>query len=94
LAPGLLALAQALSVTERQLHGSLLNIRRVVSRICRALFRGSLDSTYLHHRIGYLRCWVSTATHLHARIGLGTCGTQRPSKPPSTKTPALAGFFV
>ncbi|MGQ3468818.1 hypothetical protein, partial [Xanthomonas campestris] len=39
---GLLALAQALSVTERQLHGSLLNIRRVVSRICGALFRGSL----------------------------------------------------
>ncbi|MEA0910600.1 hypothetical protein QYZ33_16750, partial [Xanthomonas campestris pv. campestris] len=26
-----------------QLHGSLLNIRRVVSRICGALFRGSLD---------------------------------------------------
>ncbi|MFA1804066.1 hypothetical protein QT920_021560, partial [Xanthomonas campestris pv. campestris] len=39
---GLLALAQALSVTERQLHGSPLNIRRVVSRICGALFRGSL----------------------------------------------------
>ncbi|XKY92253.1 helicase HerA-like domain-containing protein [Xanthomonas campestris pv. campestris] len=38
----LLALAQALSVTERQLHGSPLNIRRVVSRICGALFRGSL----------------------------------------------------
>ncbi|WP_414429052.1 hypothetical protein, partial [Xanthomonas campestris] len=46
LAPGLLALAQALSVTERQLHGSLLNMRRVVSRICGALFRGSL--TLLH----------------------------------------------
>ncbi|MEA0763477.1 hypothetical protein VDP62_21315, partial [Xanthomonas campestris pv. campestris] len=26
----------------RQLHGSPLNIRRVVSRICGALFRGSL----------------------------------------------------
>ncbi|WP_414429286.1 hemagglutinin repeat-containing protein, partial [Xanthomonas campestris] len=38
----LLALAQALSVTERQLHGSLLNMRRVVSRICGALFRVSL----------------------------------------------------
>ncbi|WP_219727165.1 hypothetical protein, partial [Xanthomonas citri] len=34
--------AQALSVTERQLHGSLLNMRRVVSRICGALFRASL----------------------------------------------------
>ncbi|WP_226982475.1 hypothetical protein, partial [Xanthomonas citri] len=43
LAPRLLALAQALSVTERQLHGSLLNMRRVVSRICGALFRASLD---------------------------------------------------
>ncbi|WP_221209847.1 hypothetical protein, partial [Xanthomonas campestris] len=32
----------ALSVTERQLHGSLLNMRRVVSRICGALFRVSL----------------------------------------------------
>ncbi|MBB3889256.1 hypothetical protein FHY26_004386, partial [Xanthomonas campestris] len=31
-----------LSVTERQLHGSLLNMRRVVSRICGALFRVSL----------------------------------------------------
>ncbi|WP_211317367.1 hypothetical protein, partial [Xanthomonas hortorum] len=38
----LLALAQAFSVTERQLHGSLLNMRRVVSRIYGALFRGSL----------------------------------------------------
>ncbi|MEA0902155.1 hypothetical protein, partial [Xanthomonas campestris] len=38
----LLALAQALSVTERQLHGSPLNMRRVVSRICGALFRASL----------------------------------------------------
>ncbi|MCE4549266.1 hypothetical protein LYZ85_05680, partial [Xanthomonas hortorum pv. vitians] len=37
----LLALAQALSVTERQLHGSLLNMG-VVSLICGALFRGSL----------------------------------------------------
>ncbi|MGQ3469515.1 hypothetical protein, partial [Xanthomonas campestris] len=45
LSAGLLALAQALSVTERQLHGSLLNIRRVVSRICGALFRGSLNQT-------------------------------------------------
>ncbi|MDC8640908.1 hypothetical protein NY667_24915, partial [Xanthomonas hortorum pv. hederae] len=35
--------AQAFSVTERQLHGSLLNMRRVVSRIYGALFRGSLD---------------------------------------------------
>ncbi|MEE5090620.1 hypothetical protein V2H26_11265, partial [Xanthomonas euvesicatoria] len=43
LAPRLLALAQALSVTERQLHGSLLNMRRVVSRICGALFRASLS---------------------------------------------------
>ncbi|MCE4551059.1 hypothetical protein, partial [Xanthomonas hortorum] len=38
----LLALAQALSVTERQLHGSLLNMG-VVSLICGALFRGSLN---------------------------------------------------
>ncbi|MCE4552316.1 hypothetical protein, partial [Xanthomonas hortorum] len=38
----LLALAQALSVTERQLHGSLLNMG-VVSLICGALFRGSLE---------------------------------------------------
>ncbi|QNM60546.1 hypothetical protein XHV734_1739 [Xanthomonas hortorum pv. vitians] len=38
----LLALAKALSVTERQLHGSLLNMRRVVSCIYGALFRGSL----------------------------------------------------
>ncbi|MEB1940225.1 hypothetical protein VDR55_21575, partial [Xanthomonas campestris pv. campestris] len=43
LAARLLALAQALSVTERQLHGSLLNMRRVVSRICGALFRVSLE---------------------------------------------------
>ncbi|WP_220475061.1 hypothetical protein, partial [Xanthomonas vasicola] len=42
LPPGLLALAQALRVTERQLHGSLLNMRRVVSRICGALIRPSL----------------------------------------------------
>ncbi|MEA9817018.1 hypothetical protein, partial [Xanthomonas campestris] len=28
-----------------QLHGSPLNIRRVVSRICGALFRGSLIAT-------------------------------------------------
>ncbi|WP_159087176.1 hypothetical protein, partial [Xanthomonas hortorum] len=40
---GLLALAQAFSVAERQLHGLLLNMRRVVSRIYGALFRGSLD---------------------------------------------------
>ncbi|MCE4282725.1 hypothetical protein LYZ77_06145, partial [Xanthomonas hortorum pv. vitians] len=40
----LLALAQALSVTERQLHGSLLNMG-VVSLICGALFRGSLART-------------------------------------------------
>ncbi|MCE4341802.1 hypothetical protein, partial [Xanthomonas hortorum] len=40
----LLALAQALSVTERQLHGSLLNMG-VVSLICGALFRGSLGIT-------------------------------------------------
>ncbi|WP_221237446.1 hypothetical protein, partial [Xanthomonas sp. 3058] len=53
LAPGLLALAQALSVTERQLHGSLLNIRRVVSRICGALFRGSLGPSFMAQR--YLR---------------------------------------
>ncbi|MEE5092282.1 hypothetical protein V2H26_20215, partial [Xanthomonas euvesicatoria] len=46
LAPRLLALAQALSVTERQLHGSLLNMRRVVSRICGALFRASLKDGY------------------------------------------------
>ncbi|PUE98315.1 hypothetical protein C7T87_18490, partial [Xanthomonas hortorum pv. hederae] len=39
---GLLALAQAFSVAERQLHGLLLNMRRVVSRIYGALFRGSL----------------------------------------------------
>ncbi|MCE4301898.1 hypothetical protein LYZ95_06935, partial [Xanthomonas hortorum pv. vitians] len=39
----LLALAQALSVTERQLHGSLLNMG-VVSLICGALFRGSLGA--------------------------------------------------
>ncbi|MCE4309233.1 hypothetical protein LYZ89_22795, partial [Xanthomonas hortorum pv. vitians] len=38
----LLALAQALSVTERQLHGSLLNMG-VVSLICGALFRGSIE---------------------------------------------------
>ncbi|MCE4552162.1 hypothetical protein, partial [Xanthomonas hortorum] len=42
----LLALAQALSVTERQLHGSLLNMG-VVSLICGALFRGSLDVMFL-----------------------------------------------
>ncbi|WP_211317357.1 hypothetical protein, partial [Xanthomonas hortorum] len=41
---GLLALAQAFSVAERQLHGLLLNMRRVVSRIYGALFRGSLDA--------------------------------------------------
>ncbi|MEQ7757450.1 hypothetical protein, partial [Xanthomonas sp. WHRI 8370] len=29
-----------------QLHGSLLNIRRVVSRICGALFRGSLEKAF------------------------------------------------
>ncbi|PUE99565.1 hypothetical protein, partial [Xanthomonas hortorum] len=40
---GLLALAQAFSVAERQLHGLLLNMRRVVSRIYGALFRGSLS---------------------------------------------------
>ncbi|MCE4374039.1 hypothetical protein LYZ82_24635, partial [Xanthomonas hortorum pv. hederae] len=40
---GLLALAQAFSVAERQLHGLLLNMRRVVSRIYGALFRGSLE---------------------------------------------------
>ncbi|MCE4532983.1 hypothetical protein LYZ83_07880, partial [Xanthomonas hortorum pv. vitians] len=40
----LLALAQALSVTERQLHGSLLNMG-VVSLICGALFRGSLTES-------------------------------------------------
>ncbi|WP_414429382.1 hypothetical protein, partial [Xanthomonas campestris] len=45
----LLALAQALSVTERQLHGSLLNMRRVVSRICGALFRVSLG--------GFAQAW-------------------------------------
>ncbi|MEP9440514.1 hypothetical protein QYG72_04060, partial [Xanthomonas euvesicatoria] len=45
----LLALAQALSVTERQLHGSPLNIRRVVSRICGALFRGSLGRIKVPH---------------------------------------------
>ncbi|MCE4356577.1 hypothetical protein LYZ84_21905, partial [Xanthomonas hortorum pv. pelargonii] len=39
---GLLALAQAFSVAERQLHGLLLNMRRVVSRIYGALFRASL----------------------------------------------------
>ncbi|MDC8636146.1 hypothetical protein NY671_21555, partial [Xanthomonas hortorum pv. pelargonii] len=32
----------AFSVAERQLHGLLLNMRRVVSRIYGALFRGSL----------------------------------------------------
>ncbi|PUE91386.1 hypothetical protein C7T87_24140, partial [Xanthomonas hortorum pv. hederae] len=42
---GLLALAQAFSVAERQLHGSLLNMRRVVSRIYGALFRGSSAAT-------------------------------------------------
>ncbi|MCE4374013.1 hypothetical protein LYZ82_24405, partial [Xanthomonas hortorum pv. hederae] len=42
---GLLALAQAFSVAERQLHGLLLNMRRVVSRIYGALFRGSLEAT-------------------------------------------------
>ncbi|WP_211317364.1 hypothetical protein, partial [Xanthomonas hortorum] len=41
---GLLALAQAFSVAERQLHGLLLNMRRVVSRIYGALFRGSLEA--------------------------------------------------
>ncbi|MCC5074703.1 hypothetical protein, partial [Xanthomonas campestris] len=34
--------------TERQLHGSLLNMRRVVSRICGALFRGSLTGHEFH----------------------------------------------
>ncbi|MEQ7777961.1 hypothetical protein ABQ153_11705, partial [Xanthomonas sp. WHRI 8356] len=33
-----------------QLHGSLLNIRRVVSRICGALFRGSLGAPILYDR--------------------------------------------
>ncbi|MDC8640882.1 hypothetical protein NY667_24765, partial [Xanthomonas hortorum pv. hederae] len=36
------------SVAERQLHGLLLNMRRVVSRIYGALFRGSLGKTYEH----------------------------------------------
>ncbi|MCE4282890.1 hypothetical protein LYZ77_11110, partial [Xanthomonas hortorum pv. vitians] len=45
----LLALAQALSVTERQLHGSLLNMG-VVSLICGALFRGSLAHRILLSR--------------------------------------------
>ncbi|WP_211317420.1 hypothetical protein, partial [Xanthomonas hortorum] len=44
---GLLALAQAFSVAERQLHGLLLNMRRVVSRIYGALFRGSLGNLHL-----------------------------------------------
>ncbi|MCE4291873.1 hypothetical protein LYZ96_22865, partial [Xanthomonas hortorum pv. vitians] len=43
----LLALAQALSVTERQLHGSLLNMG-VVSLICGALFRGSLETRHIN----------------------------------------------
>ncbi|MDC8640101.1 hypothetical protein NY667_20390, partial [Xanthomonas hortorum pv. hederae] len=34
----------AFSVAERQLHGLLLNMRRVVSRIYGALFRGSLGA--------------------------------------------------
>ncbi|WP_221208382.1 hypothetical protein, partial [Xanthomonas arboricola] len=41
----------ALSVTERQLHGSPLNIRRVVSRICGALFRGSFRDTAREDRL-------------------------------------------
>ncbi|PUE91605.1 hypothetical protein C7T87_24035, partial [Xanthomonas hortorum pv. hederae] len=55
---GLLALAQAFSVAERQLHGLLLNMRRVVSRIYGALFRGSLAIDYdpkgrkVDHRAG------------------------------------------
>ncbi|MCE4355724.1 hypothetical protein LYZ84_17455, partial [Xanthomonas hortorum pv. pelargonii] len=51
---GLLALAQAFSVAERQLHGLLLNMRRVVSRIYGALFRGSLDRKKLPERHAYL----------------------------------------
>ncbi|MCE4298998.1 hypothetical protein LYZ91_14155, partial [Xanthomonas hortorum pv. vitians] len=47
----LLALAQALSVTERQLHGSLLNMG-VVSLICGALFRGSLALVAAGYGIG------------------------------------------
>ncbi|MCE4339802.1 hypothetical protein LYZ89_22855, partial [Xanthomonas hortorum pv. vitians] len=44
----LLALAQALSVTERQLHGSLLNMG-VVSLICGALFRGLIRPGFPRH---------------------------------------------
>ncbi|WP_407556053.1 hypothetical protein, partial [Xanthomonas euvesicatoria] len=71
----LLALAQALSVTERQLHGSPLNIRRVVSRICGALFRGSLAVWYrlsdfsrpsyqvlVHSDDSFRRMWVFGTT--------------------------------
>ncbi|MCE4351849.1 hypothetical protein LYZ86_21995, partial [Xanthomonas hortorum pv. cynarae] len=72
---GLLALAQALSVTERQLHGSLLNNRRVVSRICGALFRGSLTTldaglvpaSLIGGQTGQFHYWLS----LH---GVSPCG--------------------
>ncbi|MBB5737610.1 hypothetical protein FHT09_003395 [Xanthomonas arboricola] len=44
LAAGLLALAQALSVTERQLHGSFLNVCGLVLPDYCALFRSSIDA--------------------------------------------------
>ncbi|MCE4374011.1 hypothetical protein LYZ82_24385, partial [Xanthomonas hortorum pv. hederae] len=60
---GLLALAQAFSVAERQLHGLLLNMRRVVSRIYGALFRGSL---------GYLSMLLNSSAEHGAQLGAST----------------------
>ncbi|MEQ7757762.1 hypothetical protein, partial [Xanthomonas sp. WHRI 8370] len=44
-----------------QLHGSLLNIRRVVSRICGALFRGSLIAQGLNQGISAAPAMCSLA---------------------------------
>ncbi|WP_211317379.1 hypothetical protein, partial [Xanthomonas hortorum] len=64
---GLLALAQAFSVAERQLHGLLLNMRRVVSRIYGALFRGSL--MHLPYRIsGCINCEVNVSNGAQSHI--------------------------
>ncbi|MGL6686401.1 hypothetical protein KRM18_16885, partial [Xanthomonas hortorum pv. gardneri] len=62
---GLLALAQALSVTERQLHGSLLNSRRGVSGIRGALFRGSLSDSLV--RMDFL---LTSFSHWSISLGL------------------------
>ncbi|MDC8640214.1 hypothetical protein NY667_20980, partial [Xanthomonas hortorum pv. hederae] len=76
---------QAFSVAERQLHGLLLNMRRVVSRIYGALFRGSLGLDAGDAELDDILLRIATRGGI---VGVVHCGLLLVYVTPAVTTPA------